>query len=652
MPAMPTLLAAFLLFPETMAMAQQAGADPAPLRDLMADTWVATDDLGRTLPTHDEVGDLRPDKTVAIFYHTWHMAHSKTGPWDIDKTLRQFPNALADADHPAWGPRKHFHHWGEPLLGYYTSTDEWVYRRHARMLSAAGVDVVIFDATNQFSYQEQTMALCRAFAEVRAAGGPTPQIAFMTPFVSSAKVVNEIHEYLYKPGLYRDLWFMWDGKPLVLANPASISDQAQLDFFTFRFTQPDMFAGPTWPPHQGPPRPDMWSWLEVHPQHVYRDAAGNKEMMSVGIGQNAQGDRLCSFTEPGTRGRSWHRGAMDPRPNATAYGFNFQEQWNRALSENPELIYVTAWNEWTAMRLGDFYDVRLPNVFVDGFTPEYSRDAEPMRGGHGDNYYMQLAQNIRRFKGTRPLPAPAKPFTIDLAGSFNQWDSVSTEYQDYAGDTTARDAAGYGGGIRYLNTTGRNDIIAAKVAHDDHNVYFYVRTAHAITPGGAANWMMLFMNVSIGERRSGAPAEGRTPAKVDPGINTTAWHGYHFIVNRVAATGGEALLEANAGMLPGALDANGAPRDNQWVWRPTHRIPFRAEGNQMMLAIPRKGLMLQADAPFTIDFKWVDNFMAQPRADAIAAGQDPEAVKPDILDFYVSGDAAPTGRFNYRYRGL
>ena len=27
-----------------------------------------------------------------------------------------------------------------------------------------------------------------------------------------------------------------------------------------------------------------------------------------------------------------------------------------------------------------------------------------MKGGYTDNYYMQMAENIRRYKGVRPMP--------------------------------------------------------------------------------------------------------------------------------------------------------------------------------------------------------------------------------------------------------
>jgi hypothetical protein len=66
------------------------GAEPAPLppeRDLYSDTWVATDALGRTLPSGAEVGGPRSGKTVGMFYFLWLGRHGEQGPYDISKIL-------------------------------------------------------------------------------------------------------------------------------------------------------------------------------------------------------------------------------------------------------------------------------------------------------------------------------------------------------------------------------------------------------------------------------------------------------------------------------------------------------------------------------------------------------------------------------------
>ncbi|MCZ7641189.1 MAG: hypothetical protein M5U12_37150 [Verrucomicrobia bacterium] len=77
-------------------------------------------------------------------------------------------------DSPLWGPLHAPHHWGESLFGYYLTQDEGVLRKHAQMLADAGVDVVVFDVTNQVTYQADYQALLRVWSEVRAAGNRTP----------------------------------------------------------------------------------------------------------------------------------------------------------------------------------------------------------------------------------------------------------------------------------------------------------------------------------------------------------------------------------------------------------------------------------------------------------------------------------------------
>ncbi len=204
---------------------------------------------------------------------------------------------------------------------------------------------------------------------------------------------------------------------MLLANKEFIKDSRMLDFFTFRRPMPDYWIGPT--------GPDQWSWLEVYPQHVFKNSQGAAEQMSVGVAHNAlprtPGPAPMS-DKRGAMGRSWHQGHRDPRPGAVDWGLNFEEQWQRALEVNPKFIFVTGWNEWIAGRYTQWSkytdaDCYYPGgLFVDEYTQEYSRDCEPMRGGHGDNYYYQLAAWVRRFKGVRERPLAPGPSRIVIDG--------------------------------------------------------------------------------------------------------------------------------------------------------------------------------------------------------------------------------------------
>lgn len=567
--------------------------------DTQPDTWVATDALGRVVSTNEKVGPPRKGKFVGAFYFLWLGEHGTDGPFDISKILAKDPNAINDPKNPLWGPVGKFHHWGEPLFGYYLSDDRWVLRKHAQMLSDAGVDVVIFDVTNQFTYPKSYLALCETWTQVRKDGGATPQIAFLTPFWDPKRVVRTLYDDFYSKGLYKDLWFQWKGKPLILADPAKVDDDVK-GFFTFRKPQPDYFQGPT--------GPDQWSWLEVYPQHVFRNSEGVAEQMSVGVGQNAiLPNRCAAFTEKGTHGRSWHDGAEDTKPGAVNLGLNFKEQFERALEIDPEFIFITGWNEWVALNLSEFNGVSKPPMFVDEFTQEYSRDIEPMRGGHWDNYYYQMVDYIRRFKGARPVPKASPPKTIKIDGKFDDWKGVLPEYRDDIGDTMHRDHPGWGSAGHYTNNTGRNDFVSLKVARDSKFIYFYARTREPITPHNDPNCMLLFIDV---ERRSNL-LSGEV--------------GYsRFLVNHRVLNSEATTVERMQSMVNHASQL-------AWEWKAT--IRYAVKGCEMELAVPRGVLGFgDASAPIRFNFKWADNIQ-----------------NLDPIEFTVNGDTAPNGRFAYRY---
>ena len=569
-----------------------AGPGPAP-RDTRPDTWVATDALNRVLPDFRAAGPPRADRWVGLFYFLWLGAHEQGGPYDISKILGENPMAMDQPESPLWGPLHAPHHWGESRFGYYRTDDRWVLRRHARMLADAGVDTLIFDVTNQATYAHEYRTLLDVFAEVRAGGGNTPQVAFLCPFGAPSKVVRELWRDLYLPRVGEALWFRWKGKPLIMADPALLGgaddpeDKAIRDFFTFRKPQPDYF--------QGPGQPDMWGWLEVSPQHVFRNAAGEKEQMTVGVAQNAVAGRLGSMSEPGAHGRSFHHGRVDPRPDAVRMGLNVAEQWENALRADPQFVFVTGWNEWIAGRFKEFNGVRRPVMFVDQYDHEHSRDIEPMRGGHGDDYYYQMVANIRRYKGVRPPPELSAPLTIDPSAGFAQWEKVQPVFPDDAGDTGARDHPGYAGHTRYVNRTGRNDIVAAQVARDDLTVFFHVQTHDPLTDSSGPGWMQLLL---------------------DPdGCRATGWEGYDFRCSGGGSPAGTVRLERWTG--------------TGWEW--VRDVPRFWEGRDLQVAVPR-GLLALPDGRAVPDFKWVDHQPEQGTA----------------LDFLDHGDAAPNGRFNWR----
>jgi len=301
----------------------------------------------------------------------------------------------------------------------------------------------------------------------------------------------------------------------------------------------------------------------------------------------------------------------------TDQGLHFQEQWDHALKVDPEVVFVTGWNEWTAgmgtmpdaddiidrILFFDFYPGAHigmcgrpikpgTKVFIDQYNQEYSRDIEPMAGGHTDNYYYQLIDNARKYKGAHKLVEPGEKVAIDLAGSFEQWDAVKAVYYDHIGDVAHRNWEGVGSAGPYVDESGRNDMEEARVARDGEYFYFYVKTMDALTPHTSEDWMLLYVN-----------------SDQDP---STGWQGYDLLVNAQKSSDARTSVQVW----------------NKKKWGKATEISYHYEGTELMLAIPRS---LLGKGGF--DFHWTDNV----------------PVSGDITDFFQGGDNAPERRSNYRF---
>ena len=232
--------------PEDSAIAQM-GVDPTQ--------WTAVDGLGRTLPNHSDVGqsEKQKEKKVGIFYWTWHYNFQGNNVCNVNSILTQYPEAKNDYYHEIWKTNQSgAYFWNEPIYGYYTEMDDYVLRNHAELLADAGVDFVLFDCTNgNYTWEPAYLNLLKVWSEARADGIKTPQIAFMMQFGWSGNTrssVSQIYEAIYKEGKYQDLWFYWEGKPLVMAHSSGfdLEDQYQLElanFFTYRAGDASYFGG-------------------------------------------------------------------------------------------------------------------------------------------------------------------------------------------------------------------------------------------------------------------------------------------------------------------------------------------------------------------------------------------------------------------------
>lgn len=577
--------------------------------------FVGVDGLGRTLLTHDDVGDVREDKTVGIFYSSWHgdFADEAILAYNNQEILDKYPDINKNNFNDSrWGTA-HYHFWNEPVYGYYSGNDEWVIRRQAELLADAGVDCVICDNTNgAFTWMTTAKKLMKVFHEARVDGVKAPTVTFLLPFGATdgaRSQINKFYEQIYKAEYYPDSWTMWDGKPLIIGYKSCLDRSAEnykeiSKFFTWREGQPDYRATQT--------ASGQWGWLSLYPQATYKAKMKDKtvEEITVGVAQNYNWKKkgLTAMNGDDVTDRTYTSKGYDTQPNAELYGANFAEQFEYALEVDPRFIFITGWNEWVAIRQREWPPAGhsaagvVGNAFADQFDDIASRDIEPTRGRLLDHYYYQMVNFIRRYKGVNALPASSSAKTIDINGGFGQWANVLPEYNSYQGNTGNRAALGYGnpaggGRFRYKDESGRNDIYDMKVAQDKNNVYFMVRCVDDITPYTDENWMRLY---------------------IDTGDSEKSWEGFEFILNKTSPSDDHT---ASLCTFTGSGFETEAVCD----------VQYSVKGNVLAVSIPRSALGI-GEGKFTVDFKWADN-----------------SADGDVMDFYTKGDAAPGGRFRYRY---
>lgn len=578
--------------------------EPVPdgkIKDVYHDTWQAADSLGRRVADFAEAGPVKEgDHYAGIMYWDWHT-YPASKPYVISKVIAENPEDKENYDAECWD-KTGVYYWSEPLLGFYESFDYFVYRRHAAWLKNAGIDVIFYDYTNlERTYVKAQRAMMEAWHDAREAGVDVPKISayFFNPKNEVVELKSLWFNLINDPE-YSDLVFNWEGKPLV-CGPAYDEMEQYLDKsdpeevrlikeicenVNFRRNgnrEKGPGANSTVTPE--------WQWLENYPLHHWGKSRSDGRVEQMAVGASINHSYVYGYSavglasDPYTKGRGYSEAfGEDFSKDGAKSAIFFREQAAQALDTDPAFIYIDGWNEYTAIRQREYNGFN--NSFVDTFDDENSRDFEPSSGALGDDYYLLLCDFIRKYKGVRPAPTASEEVTIDVSGSFDQWDLVQPEFLN-DDDDYERDSELVGGGRAPGKAV--NSVKRAKVARDGEKVFFMAETKSAINKD-TEELLHLYIN------------SDRNTA--------TGWNGYDLAVGRK-----NGVIE----------------RWENGAWVTLSEAEINISGNVMMLSVPRELIGRGAD----FEFKWVDS------AGEISSG--------NILDVYKNGSAAPMGRFNYLF---
>lgn len=515
------------------------------------------------------VSGMDESKDVGMFYFIWHGESGRT-TYNNTELLQNDPDTFWNVDINT----NDFHYWGEPLFGYYYSSDKWVISRHIEMLTAAGIDYLVFDTTNGFVYKKTYTAVFEVLEKYREAGWDVPKVVFYTNSYSLNSMRN-VYEDIYKQGKYKDSWYCPDGeKPMIIGLIDDDSDASFLEFFDFRASQ--------WP-NEGY-KADGVPWMEwTYPQPIHNG------IMNVSVAQHPNLPFSASIKD---RSRNWGRGySFETKENIeqdSRKGTNFQSQWDTALANKDAVnnVFVTGWNEWIAQKLNIEGNV----WFVDCAVEEFSRDIEPMKGGYEDSFYMQLCDNVRRYKGVNEQVRKPDTATINVSGDIAQWDGIRNSYKAITSQSIERNSRSVDRKIKYIQEAARNNIQEVKLTNDSEKLYFMIRSQSDVAQSASPDFMNIYLG--IGD------------------LELKGWNGYEYVLS----CGDKAVY---------ALDESGARTK-------VADAEVSVNGRYVQAAVALDAI--SASGEQGVYFKVSDG-----------------VASVDIMDTYIQGKSLPMGRLSYYY---
>ncbi len=595
------------------------------------------DNLGREiLPT---VGF--EDKYVGLFYFV-ATGYDYSNYWggrphdyiyDISELLKKYPateypitqspvTAIPTGETAKYydadiAPQSKSYFWGKPLYDYYRSDDEWVIRKHMELFMYAGIDFLYLDFTNNVTYEPTVKVLLNVIKDMIAEGYDAPKVTFFCNTEDPGGLSSIWGEHIYRPffekGEFDECWFRGDEEMNPSGNPILVGN-----FINFKNTEWEdefCFIDEQWPTR--PFNENSIPWMDMnYPQKIHTpwgNSYGGVTNVSVSQGGDASSEAYyadIAGTLSGYKARGYDLENFMSQGTDTEgvmSGVNFDYQWQtvHANADSLKMVTVTSWNEWIVSKLGRDDPASQGKdraCFVDQFSIAHSRDIEMTEGGYGDNYYMQMTDNIRKFKGVTVDKSDNVLKSQKAAGvsvtDLSVFDTAR-KYLDMGLSTVERNHTLVDRGTPVTDTTNRNDIEYIKILNDNDNLYVAVTCRDEIKMPDAGdsmpeNWMNIYLQCG---------GEG--------------WEGYDFIVR------GNPALSGNADIVKPDANGNTVNAGN---------ASFAVSGNTIVYSIPLSALGVSENK--VIGIKATDNLQSVCNAD----------------EFMLHGDSAPMGRLNYAYK--
>lgn len=220
-----------------------------------------------------------------------------------------------------------------PLLGYYRSDDPAVLKQQLQWLRRAGVDVIVYDVFSTGKWSLTDLPQDRALSLL------VEELTHQETEPRKLQLVIWLEKYLGNPTLeeyryavqyirqhfaQRDFYYRYRGLPLIVTylNGENLAI-AQLEWETRDFAMRRIR------PYVG----DVWSYIQQSPQPLHREWMP----VSPGIDPSMENAYIAKYITK----QAVPAPTFEPRQVEF-----FERQLLRAREGNPEIIFISGWNDW------------------------------------------------------------------------------------------------------------------------------------------------------------------------------------------------------------------------------------------------------------------------------------------------------------------
>jgi len=308
------------------------------------------------------------------------------------------PDHLVGMEYEIWfGPG--YAEWGKeeavPILGRYSSLDERVLRQQTLWFNDLGINFVETDWTNNLTSPfpnaaakeciDSTNLLLDLYLKmpqhplVVFLVGPENNVwmndkdKYVGPWYTDQ--MNYLYDHYLNNPKYKDMWVMYEGKPLVTfylngprsGPPPKIDDPR----FTIRYVS-------AWLQYTHGEKYGAWSWYDQEATPTYHD--GKVEALTITDGYpgiNSPGKGLDNWIAADAGGKN--------------YGETYKTQWEVAKKYKPRFLFINQWNEFEPP---DQYNVNMSNDLEPTVMTE---KGDPRPSGWGFEYFNLTLDEIREY---------------------------------------------------------------------------------------------------------------------------------------------------------------------------------------------------------------------------------------------------------------